>query len=138
MALGMLLIQLGWICNRGEWLAVLAAAIVGWVMDSLWLKFGVLNIPHPSLGLPLWLAVLWLLFATTLRHSLAWTAKHWWLSSLLGAIGGPLSYLSGAKLAGLELPWTELNDLLLLSASWAVLMPALHRLIRSRWLPSVS
>lgn len=138
LALALLLIQLCWICDRGEWRAVLAIAAVGWVLDSIWLQTGVLNIPHAAFMLPMWLAVLWLFFATTLRHSLTWTAKPWWLGSVLGAIGGPLSYLSGAKLAGLAVPWGSLGDLLLLSASWALLMPALHALIRNRWLRRVS
>ena len=133
-ACALLLVQLLWICDRGEWRAVLAVAAVGWLIDSIWLQLGVLTIPNVHNLLPLWLAMLWLLFATTLRHSLGWTARHWWLSSLLGALGGPLSYLSGATLAGLGVPWDAVSDLLLLSLSWALLLPALHGLTRSRWL----
>jgi len=82
--------------------------------------------------LPLWLAVLWLLFASTLRHSLRWTAKAWWLSSLLGAIGGPMSYLGGARLAGVGLPLGLLPSLILLSVIWAALLPLAQRLVAPR------
>lgn len=47
--------------------------------------------------IPLWLMLLWALLATTLRHCLAWTARPWWLASLLGGVAGPLSYYAGGN-----------------------------------------
>ena len=65
-------------------------------------------------------------FATTLNHSLAWSARPWWLSSLLGALAGPLSYLAGARLADVGLPLGQWPTLLLLSAVWAAVMLVVH------------
>ncbi|MOA29752.1 hypothetical protein D3C78_1507890 [compost metagenome] len=76
--------------------------------------------------MPLWLALLWALFATTLNHCLAWTARPWWLGSLLGAVAGPLSYWAGARIAGVGLPLGSVPTLLLLAGLWALLVPILH------------
>lgn len=50
----------------------------------------------------------------------------WWLSSLLGALAGPLSYLAGARLADVGLPLGQWPTLLLLSAVWAAVMLVVH------------
>jgi MFS family permease len=81
---------------------------------------------EPRTLIPLWLACLWLLLATTLNHCLAWTAQPWWRGSLLGAIGAPLSYYGGAQIAGVILPYGTWQSLLLIAAIWAVVMPVLH------------
>lgn len=115
--------------ERQEWRTLLAVAGCGWLLDSALLQLGLFGFAGSSPVLPLWLALLWLSFATTLRYSLGWTARPWWLGSALGAIGGPLSYLGGARLAGVELPLGVTPSLLILAVIWAVLLPALHGLV---------
>lgn len=123
--------HLRWVADdRGEWLALLQVAACGWVLDSALLHLGLFEFPGQSILLPLWLALLWLLFASTLCYCLAWTAERWWLASLLGAVGGPLSYLGGARLADVGLPLGTWPSLLLLALIWALLLPALHWLVR--------
>ncbi len=114
--------------RAGELRVVGAATLAGCVLDSLLLNLGVFDFAGDSRVLPLWLALLWALFATTLGHSLAWSARPWWLGSLLGALGGPLSYLLGARLAGVGLPLGLWPSLLLLALIWALLVPLLHGL----------
>jgi len=51
---------------------------------------------------PLWLVGLWMLFGTTMYHSLAWFQRHLWLAAIAGFIFAPLSYLAGSKLGVLQ------------------------------------
>lgn len=135
-ALGCLAMHLRWVAPAvDEWRAVLKVGVCGWVVDSVLMQLGVFDFGLAGGNawiLPLWLAMLWLLFASTLRYSLQWTARPWWLGSLLGAIGGPLSYLGGAKLAGVGLPLGLWPSLLLLAVIWAALLPLTHQLVAAR------
>lgn len=130
-AVACLLVHLLWLApTRDEPRLVLLTALLGWLLDSTLLNLGLFDFGDGASVAPLWLALLWALFATTLRHCLAWTARPWWRASLLGAIGGPLSYLAGAELAGVGLAWGLLPSLLVLAGVWAVVMPWLHGLAR--------
>lgn len=136
-ALACIAAHLVWISDTpGEWRALLAIAGCGWLLDSALLQLGLFGFAGSSPVLPLWLALLWLSFASTLRYSLNWTARPWWLGSLLGAIGGPLSYLGGARLADVELPLGVTASVLILAVIWALLLPGLHGLAAcfARWL----
>ena len=114
----------------GRWAAegrlVASVLIAGSALDSFLLQLGVFDFGAERVLVPLWLALLWALLATTLNHCLAWTARPWWLGSLLGAVAGPLSYWAGASIAGVSLPLGNIPTLLLLAGLWALLMPVLH------------
>lgn len=111
---------------REEGKLVASVLIAGSALDSFLLQLGVYDFGGQRVLVPLWLALLWALFGTTLNHCLAWTARPWWLGSLLGAVAGPLSYWAGARLAGVGLPLGTAPTLLLLAALWALLVPVLH------------
>lgn len=125
---GCLLLHLTCLATPGEWRFIAAASLCGWLVDSMLLNLGVLAFTGDAYLLPGWLALLWPLFASTLRHCLAWTASPWWLASLCGALGGALSYWGGAQLAGVDLPLGTAPSLLILALIWALLLPAFHRL----------
>ncbi len=94
------------------------------------MHLGLFTFAGATVVLPLWLALIWLLFASTLTYSLSWTQRPWWVGSLLGALGGPVSYWGGAKLADVGLPLGTWPSLVLLALIWAVLMPVLHWVAR--------
>ena len=132
LALGCLALHVAWAPVRiRECRQLLKIAACGWTLDSLLLNLGVFDFGEPRWVLPGWLAMLWLLFASTLRQSLAWTASRLWLAALVGALGGPLSYYAGARLADVGLPYGLWPSLALLAILWALLLPALHRVARS-------
>ena len=57
-------------------------------------------------GFPLWLALLWLGFALTLAHGLRWLLRlPRWQQALLGGVGGASSYVTGAVMGAVQLPW---------------------------------
>jgi hypothetical protein len=105
---------------------MMMAFALGTVLDSALLKLGVFDFSTTGLVIPLWMALLWPLLASTLNHCLAWTAKPLWLASLLGAVSGPASYVAGSHLADVQLPLGLWPSLLILGAIWAVMFPALH------------
>ena len=122
-----LLVNLVLAANWRQELAIaLAAAVMGFVVDTGLVIAGVFApvpflLPRPFS--PLWMVMLWVNQATTLNGCMAWLRGRYLAGSLFGAIGGPLAYLSGAKLGAATLPST--NGLVILGMTWACAFPAL-------------
>jgi hypothetical protein len=112
---------------RSELCLVLAAMGLGLVADSALLATGWLSYPVglwlPGLA-PYWIIAMWALFATTLNVSMGWMRGRPVLTVLMGAIGGPLSYLAGEKLGAIELT-RPVHALAALALAWAIAMPLL-------------
>ncbi|WP_248920038.1 DUF2878 domain-containing protein [Pseudomonas entomophila] len=117
-----------WRCpeRREEVHALLRVALAGCLLDSSLGMLGMFR--FEQWPLPIWLALLWLVLASGLRHSLAWAAGPYWRAALLGLVGGPLAYLAGARLAGVELPLGPVVTALLLAPLWALFMPLVLRM----------
>ncbi|MBV4477233.1 DUF2878 domain-containing protein [Pseudomonas sp. B2M1-30] len=127
LALAVLVIHLRWISGWAvEGRLILSVVIVGTAVDSVLRTVGVFEFKDLSPLIPLWLMLLWALLATTLRHCLQWSARPIWLASLLGALGGALSYYAGGQLAGVRFPHGELPTLIGIGLLWAMLFPLLH------------
>lgn len=122
--LGVLLGQLWWLKDRGcELRALLVTALPGFLLDSLLGYLGAFGFPHDTqlLGsLPLWMGALWLNFALTTRHGLAWLHGRPWLGVAFGALGGPLTYLAGVKFGALVIAAPLPLWLGALALSWGV------------------
>nr|WP_232910389.1 DUF2878 domain-containing protein [Pseudomonas paralactis] len=124
-------VHLLWISSPADdGLLVLNVTLAGTLLDTLLRSLGVFHFNEPGPLIPFWLIVLWALLATTLRHCLAWSARPWWLASLLGAVGGPLSYYAGSQLAGVGFGYGTTRTLIGLALLWALLFPLLHGLAR--------
>lgn len=109
-----------WICqNTREWWLILALGAFGTALDFLLMQAGVFRIDGHDFPPP-WLIAVWLLFASTLNHSLRWLQSRLWLAALCGAISAPLSYVAGARLGALNI---DLARLPLLALAWALLLP---------------
>lgn len=113
---------------RSESLLLVTATLLGTLADAIQAGLGLIAFPGAPLHLvwlPLWIPALWLLFATTFNASLLWVLRRPWLAALLGAAGGPLSYLAGERLAALRMGPDPRLSLAVLAITWAVLMPTL-------------
>ena len=117
-----------------EALLILAASLIGLVWDSALIAIGLFTYPSgilvPGLA-PYWMIALWAVFATSLNLSMGFLKGRLWLAALVGGIGGPVSYLAGGRLGGLEMS----DPVLALGAQalgWAVLLPVLTHLA-ARW-----
>ena len=112
--------------RRQELVVALVAAVMGFAVDTGLVAAGVFApvpflVPRPFS--PLWMVMLWVNQATTLNGCLAWLRGRYLAGSLFGAIGGPLAYLSGARLGAASLPSTA--GLVILGITWACAFPAL-------------
>ena len=107
-------------------LIVLAVAL-GAVFDSALLATGWVSYPNGMLSAyvaPYWILALWALFATTFNACMSWIKRSLPLAAAFGAVGGPLSYLAGARLGGITLV-EPAGALTALAVIWAVAMPVL-------------
>ena len=118
-------------------LSLMATAIVlGLLVDGGLIRAGLASYAAawPSAALaPAWILALWATFAMTFTQSLSWLQTRLWLAVLLGAVGGPLAYLSAARgwhvVSFADPAW---RGLLWLGIGWALATPALAWLAR-RW-----
>lgn len=118
-------IHLGFFARRHEWQFLAVVGLGGWIWETVVYRLGMLDFPGYSPGLmvaPVWMGALWLNFASTINHSLAWLKGRNGLASLFGAIGGPLAFLAGEKLGAVSLVY-PLWSSALLTVGWSVLTP---------------
>lgn len=125
-----------WRLTNRPRVAVILILTAGLLIDVLLVYRNVLQFqPQESisiLGLPLWFIALWAVFALAAVEFMASVLKRFWLAAILGGIGGPLSYYSGAALSGgaLQFPsgmWSAIT-LVVVWAAIAVLLGQSRRL----------
>jgi hypothetical protein len=85
---------------------IAVAFVVGFVLDSAlasagWIQF-TSGVVIPGLTAH-WMLGLWVVFATAMTSTLQWLMKRPPWAMLFGAFGGPLAYLSGAKLGAIQI-----------------------------------
>ena len=110
-----------------EALLLAIAGAIGAIWDGLLTGFGWLVYPSGIFAqwlAPSWIIAMWVAFATTFNVSLSWLKGRWYLASALGAIGGPLAYLAGAKLGGVTFP-DPLVAVAVIGGGWSLIMPVL-------------
>tara|TARA_R110000850_G_scaffold102197_7_gene211066 strand:+ start:1953 stop:2447 length:495 start_codon:yes stop_codon:yes gene_type:complete len=117
-----------WRCALpGEARFIAGFALLGLVIDGGLKLLGGFDFNDQALILgllPLWLWMLWPLFATLVYHSLAWLWRYPLLAAAAGGISGPLSYYGGALLADVTLaPWLLPAQALI----WAALCAGISR-----------
>lgn len=120
-----LLIHGKWLVQQQrEWLLIAVLTSVGCLWDYMLARCGLIEFAGGgSYLLPLWMVCLWLLFATTVSHSLAWLRRYLWLAALLAAIAAPASYYAGTLISDSQLTSPIEIPLLVIAAGWAVLVP---------------
>ena len=109
-----------------------AVLLVGFIGDSLLGLTGVLVHPNGLPFPPIWMVVLWLLFAMTLPWSLRPLMRRRGVFLVLCAVGGTLSYVAGVRLTSISFGYTTLNSTILLSGLWLAHGSILLALVR-RW-----
>jgi hypothetical protein len=108
----------------------------GLLVDGTLHQVGFITFTETGWPIPFWLMVIWLGFAITPHHSLAWLQNRPILSMLFGALGGPAAYWAGARLGASTFTWTLLPSLCTLSLIWALLLPVImHFSVGSKMIP---
>ncbi|WP_263081833.1 DUF2878 domain-containing protein [Endozoicomonas sp. Mp262] len=125
--LAVLAIHFGFVSHWKKEREVLATTLLlGGSIDSFLSHLGIITFPGDSLLIPPWLACLWVLFGTTLRHSLLWTSRYKLAGALCGAIAGSLSYYAGSQLTDVQLATPLWIPLLVYAIVWLLLIPLLQ------------
>lgn len=117
---------------RDDLVALLLTLPLGMALDSSFSVFGWLDYARADAnGLaPAWIAALWMGFAFTLNHSLAFLRDRIWLAVLLGLICAPLSYLAAQRFGAVQFVAASHAALPMLAVAWALLLPLLFGLLR--------
>ncbi|NNE04619.1 MAG: DUF2878 domain-containing protein [Xanthomonadales bacterium] len=101
------------------------AVLLGAVFDSALMASGWIDYRNgifiPGLA-PIWILAMWAQFATTLNVSMAWLKGRPLLAAVTGAIGGPMSWIAGAKLGAIDLV-EPTAAVIALAVGWAAAMP---------------
>jgi hypothetical protein len=117
---------------------IATALLVGTVLDGALAVTGIIEYSStppavPPGGAPLWILALWASFALTLNHSLRWLRGRPLLGAVLGAVGGPLAYISSSRLSGaVAFAAPEWRALLYLALGWSLAIGLLAYLA-GRW-----
>jgi len=117
---------------RTELALVGAAVVTGLVVDTTYVVAGLVSYPEPGpwRGVaPIWILALWVGFALTLNHSLAWLKGRPLAAALMGGLAGPFSFWIGVtRFAAAEFVAPAPVVLMILGTVWAVLLPGLFAL----------
>lgn len=117
---------------RDEAILVAIAAGIGAAADTALVAVGWVEYASGTVvagTAPVWLVVMWMLFATTLNVSLRWLRRYPLAAIVLGALGGPLAYWAGARLGAMEFA-VPVAATAALAFLWGLLTPLLVRLAR--------
>jgi len=120
------LLQLRWGSHARANLRIIAWVLpLGIALDSLlqifmgWTFYG-WSIAYLS---PFWLWMIWVLFAITLKSSMAFLNHlHPLLQACIGLVMGPISYIAGAELGAASMP-SNPSGVYVLALAWAVITP---------------
>ncbi len=113
-----------------ELLLIGTCGVIGAAFDSMLVSTGWVSYSSGVFlenAAPYWIIAMWMLFGTTLNVSLQWLKANPLVAALTGLIAGPLSYLAGQKLGGIELV-NQPAALATLAVGWALMMPLLMQL----------
>ena len=139
----LLILHLWFVPDRRQEARLLgAAALVGLGIESLHTALEFVEFAGREIslgGVPLWLVLVWMLFASTLNGSLSWLSGRYALGAALGAVAGPFSYVAAEPIGAVDLHDNALYAVLGLAAVWTITTPLLLRLaafFAPRTLPS--
>jgi len=121
--------------RRGEFCRLLPIALIGIAVDVALTLTGVF-VFEATFIVPLWLIVLWWVFAAALYRSFAKIGQSLWLAAVLGGIAVPFNYRVGAGLGAVSLPYGDMISLAVLVAVWSLLLPLLYRLSQRLSVPA--
>jgi hypothetical protein len=111
--------------KKNECILILLCSTLGIAVDSIHACVGLFQYTNdPQLWLiPFWHMAIWLGFTATLRHSLSFMIVRPLLMTLIAGAAAPLSYSAAMRLGAVEFPFGISTTLLIISASWMMLIP---------------
>ncbi|NCF25094.1 MAG: DUF2878 family protein [Gammaproteobacteria bacterium] len=113
-----------------ELMLIASCGLIGAVFDSALVAAGWVTFPSgmfSDLMAPYWIVTMWMLFGTTINLSMRWMRGRPLLAAAFGFVGGPLAYIAGHKIGGIEFG-DQTAAIAMLAIGWAVIMPLLMHL----------
>ncbi|MBX3396616.1 MAG: DUF2878 domain-containing protein [Phycisphaerae bacterium] len=110
---------------------VLSCALIGFVVDCLWARLGILSFAAEmprSWPCPLWMLSIWIGFATTLNGGLARLQRRFLLAAVIGGVSGPIAYSAAESIGAILIHGSRVPALCLIGGGYAVLLPIMLRL----------
>jgi hypothetical protein len=111
----------------GEFRRLLPVAMAGVTVDVVLTLTGVFDFDTSTI-VPMWLIVLWWVFAAAIYRSFAKIGQSLWLAAVLGGIAVPFNYMVGAGLGAVSLPLGQFVSVVVLVTVWICLLPLLYRI----------
>lgn len=110
--------------RRDEMLVVVLCAASGILGDALLTRAGVFGFEPSQLMfiVPFWLMAIWVGFASTLRHGLAFLVKRPPVAVLAAGIGAPIVYLAAARLGAVQFPLGNVKTAVIVGSVWIIQM----------------
>lgn len=125
----LLLLHLALVRNRASEAALMAgAALLGSAFDLALTLAGFYRFDDTGATLPLWLPLIWMGFAATLRHSMAFMVGRPRLMTAAATVFAPLTYLAAARFGAVSFPFGNVATALVIGLSWWAITPLLLRL----------
>ena len=117
--------------NRSEIIFIIAVGLIGLLVDTALLQSSLIAYEGLTFSFiaPIWIIAMWMGFSATLNHSLSWLDGKWIFAFLLGAVFGPLSYLTGTKFGAIDFQ-VSLFSITILAFIWGGVVPILFFLNR--------
>ncbi len=111
---------------RRELALMATVAALGCSMDALLSAAGYFQFVESRwLPIPLWHVAIWLGFAGTLRHSMAFMVGRPRLMTFAAAIFAPLTYLAAQRFGAVEFPLGDFPTAIVIGLSWLTVTPLL-------------
>ena len=115
---------------------IFISILLGFILDTLFLSFGFVGYKGSISYAPLWIIAMWAGFSITLIYTLDKLQNKYFLASLLGLVGGPLSYQAGVGIGSITI--TNNTSYMILAIAWAFSVPLLLSLIKSHCFSNIS
>lgn len=115
---------------RSEFMLIVSCGLIGTVFDSALVAAGWVTFPSGMVSesmAPYWIITMWMLFGTTINLSMRWMRGRPMLASAFGFVGGPLAYIAGHKIGGIQFV-DQPAAVAMLAIGWAIMMPLLMHL----------
>ena len=113
-------------CRKVDMHLILAGVPLGICVDTLLIHLQLITFKTEfwTFMSPIWMWVIWASLMTTLNSSMSWLKLHSFMSAILGAFMGPVSYYAGIRLGAGQFQHT-FSSLAAISLIWFIVTPLL-------------
>ena len=113
----------------GNWMkekeVLLITVLLGSTVDSFAGNLNILEFSTTNRLLPLWMACVWILAGTTIRHCMTFCRKNHWYAPLTGFLFSLVHYFSVSQISNVALSTPIWLSVLIMAIIWSITVPVL-------------